>query len=253
MKRMADIPFKKTFGDVPESFQARVQYTLHRRKEEKYMKRKALRTVWIAAFMTVVVCGALAAALSPTAGIFGWFYGADKQQELLSGSIAPSGESTQVGDVIYTIDDVILSNGVIYGSGTMKAAAGAPIVLIPEDYKPSDPAGYDTLYGGASVPAGAPTYADKASAIGATIRMTRCLPDGVLNPDGSLASATIGYADFPREDGTVAFMFEFKSDDAKPEHTLQMYCANWEITPAGEYLPETRQAQTWIVTVTPKP
>lgn len=253
MKRMADIPFKKAFGDVPEGFQARVQYTLRRHKEEEYMKRKPLKAVLIAALLTVVACGALAAALSPTANIFGWFYGADKQQELLTGSIVPSGESTQVGDVIYTIDDVILSGGTIYGSGTMKAAAGAPIVLIPEDYKPSDPAGYDTLYGGAPVPADAPTYADKAAAIGATIRMARCLPDGVLNPDGSLSSATIGCALFPREDGTVAFMFEFESDGAKPSYTLQMYCANWEITPAGGYLLETRKEQTWRVTVTPKP
>ena len=253
MKRMADIPFKKAFGDVPESFKARVQYTLRPSKEEEYMKRKPLRTVLIAALLTVMVCGALAAVLSPTANIFGWFYGADKQEKLLAGSIVPSGESTQVGDVIYTIDDVILSDGTIYGSGTMKAAAGARIVLIPEDYKPSDPAGYDTLYGDASIPADAPTYADKAAAIGAAIRMTRCLPDGVLNPDGSLSSATIGYAQFPREDGTVAFMFEFESNDAKPSYALQMYCANWEITPTGEYLLETRKEQTWRVTITPKP
>lgn len=253
MKRMADIPFKKAFGDVPESFRARVQYTLLRHREEEHIKKSPLKTVLIAAIMTVMVCGALAAVLSPTATIFGWFYGADKQQELLTGGIVPSGEAIQVGDVIYTIDDVILSNGALYGSGTMKAAEGAPIVLMPEDYKPYDPAGYDTLYGHASAPANAPTYADKAAAAGAALRMTRCLADSVLNPDGSLASGSIGCAFFPREDGTVAFMFEFESDNVQPGCTLQMYCANWEIAQTGEHLLQTRQAQTWRITVTPKP
>lgn len=262
MKRLTDIDFKRTYGDVPDSFHRRVRFALHRTGEEKPVKHVTLRTILIAALLVVIVSVALAAVLSPTASIFGWFYGPKKQEELLQGNIAPSGESIQVGDVIYCIDDVIYKNGTVYGSGIMKAAAGAKIVLLPEDYGPNDPAGYDLLYGYLSgietPPDNAPTYGEKATDTGAKLLMTRCLPDGVVKADGSLETSTIGYALFPKQDGTVTFLFEFAVGSAADgqiqqarSYTLQMYCANWEVSPEGEHLMDTREQMEWIVTITP--
>lgn len=251
MKQMKDIPFKQTYGDMTESFQRRVQDTLHRMEEEKPKQRITLRTVLITALLVVAITVAVAAVLSPTASIFGWFYGANMQEKLLQGDIIPSGESVQVGEVIYVLTDIIYKEGTIYGSGTMKAAEGSDVILLCEDYTPGDPAGYSLIYGGEKAPAGTPTYGEKAAETNAKLITVHCLPNGVIGEDGSLQASNIGYAFFPRQDGTIDFMFELDDAAWQNSYTLEMYCANWEIAPDGEHLTDTKQKTDWVVTVTP--
>ena len=49
--------------------------------------------------------------------------------------------------MIYTLDDVIYKDGTIYGSGVIRAAEGANIVLIDENSGIYEPAGYPLHYG----------------------------------------------------------------------------------------------------------
>ena len=124
---------------------------------------------------------------SQTAEWFGWFYGSDTKDALLSGDIAPVGQSYRLGDVIYTFEDAIYKNGTVYGTGTMRAADGANVVLIAEDYGVNEPAGYSLHYGeDETIPDDAPSYAGLATQTGAKIILARCVANGVVNADGTL-------------------------------------------------------------------
>ena len=84
---------------------------------------RALRTALIAALVLALLGGiALAVYESRTADLAGWFGGEERKDELLSGDIAPSGESTRLGDVIYTLDDVITRTARSTGSSARRRA-----------------------------------------------------------------------------------------------------------------------------------
>ncbi len=235
------------------------------------MRKHTLRTAVIAMAILLALAGVAYALIeSKTADIFGWFYGNETKENLLTGDIAPSGQSYTLGDVVYTLDEVIYKDGYLYGTGTIRAAEGANVVLMAEDYFVTDPAGYGLHYGGDEIiPDGAPTYADLARERSAKILLAKCVADGVLNEEGTLNASEIGYIQLPQADGTIRFTFEFQGSigqdgnhavvldriDRAPTYDIQLYIANWEVTADGEWLREepnnTWQKTEWVVTVTP--
>lgn len=266
------------YGDVPESFQYRVQYALRRtQEEERPVKRFTLRTALITLLLVAIVGAAVAAVASITADRFGEFYGEKYKDALLQGDIDTTLRTRQVGDVIYELDDVIVTGitldnekdnrgedpmsvsdvmcSRIYATGTMRAAEGTNVVLIPEDYLTTDPWNFDPYYGGHdNIPADAVSVKDKAAQTGATILCTRTTANGLVGAGGELVNADIGYSGIVQEDGTLVFTMEIDLHEPIPrqdEYTLSVYIANHQVSPEGEHLMDTRVSEDWVFTIAP--
>ena len=71
---------------------------------------------------------------------------------------------------------------------------------------------------------------------------------------------SVGYDQIPQPDGTIRFYFEFAGREGGIEraesYDVILSIANWEDTPAGEWLREdpdnTWLKDEWVVTVTPE-
>jgi len=264
---MKQTDWQKAYAPSPEKLEARVRYTLSRLDAPTPRKHHTLRVLAITLAALLALGGAAYAVFrSQTAEWFGWFYGNDTRDKLLTGDLAPVGQSYRLGDVIYTFEDAIYKDGTVYGTGTMRAADGANIVLITEDYGVNEPAGYTLHYGeDETIPDDAPSYAELAQQTGAKIILARCVANGVINADGTLNADCIGYSEIPQADGSIQFMFEFEGgspDDRTmtieraDSYDVSLYIANWEVNQYGEWLREepnnTWLKTDWVVTVTPE-
>ena len=220
----------------------------------------ALRTALIAALVLALLCGiALAVYESRTADLAGWFGGEERKEALLAGDIAPSGESTRLGDVVYTLDDVIYKDGTIYGSGVIRAAEGANIVLIDENRASMSPRAIPcTTARTTPCPTTRPATPSWRRSGEPGLILAKCVADGVLDENGEPDS--VGYDQVPQPDGTIRFYFEFAGREGGIEraesYDVILSIANWEVTPEGEWLREdpdnTWLKDEWVVTVTPE-
>lgn len=266
----------KVYGDVPPSFQHRVEYALRRTQEEQPMKKFTLRTFALALVLVAIAGIALAAIASNTADRFGDFYGEEWKNAALQGDIDSSKPSIQVGDLIYSMDDVIVTGirlggddgnegfavddsmcSYILATGTIKPAEGANVVIMPEDYLVSDPWNFNPYYNGReNIPAGTPSVLEKAAETGATILCARTTANGLLDENGEMIPCDIGYTGIQQEDGSLVFTMEIQPMEPMPrqaDYTLSVYVANHEVSAADEHLMETRQAQDWVFTIQPTP
>lgn len=271
---------EKVYGDVPESFQHRVQYALRRtQEEEKPMKRFTLRTVIITLVLVAVVGVALAAISSITAERFGQQYGEAYKNAMLQSDIDADLRTHQVGDLIYQLDDVIVTGitldnekdnlgedsmsvsdvvcSRIYATGTIRPAEGAKVVLMMgDDYQTSDPWNYSPYHNGGrdTIPEGAISVKDKAAETNATIISPRVVANGLVGSNGELLPADCGGDLIVQEDGSMVFYMEIDLVDPIPrqdEYTLSVYLANHQVTPDGEHLMDTRVSEDWVFTIAP--
>ena len=254
---------KRMYGSTPQSFQNRILQTLtHARVQETRTRRPVLRVAVLTAIIMVLTLGVCTAMFhSHVAEYFGWFYGDRLHEELLSGSIAQQEHSVQIGDVIYTLQEVTYIDNGLYGVGNIRPA-NENVVLLAEDYQVTDAAGYGLYYGPDSrAPEGTPTYAELAKQKNARIVQVTTIPEAVGVDGGTvLPLATAGYSLLPQQDGSVTFAFEISTGVAVEEgseYLIRMWSSNWEVTPEGERLREepndTYQGQNWDSVVYPKP
>ena len=267
------------YGDIPQSFQHRVQYALHRtEKEEVPVKRFTLRTALITLLLITMVGVALAAISSITAERYGQQYGEAYKNALLQSDIDASLRTKQLGDVIYQLDDVIVTGitmdnekdnqgedpmsvsdlvcSRIYATGTIRTADDANAVLICEDYLTTDPWNYSPYHNGGrdTIPAGAISVKDKAAATNADILCVRASANGLVGADGEFIEADCGGDVIVQEDGTMVFFMEIDLADPIPrqeEYTISMYLSNRQVTPEGEHLMDTRIGEDWVFTISP--
>ncbi len=254
---------KRMYGSTPASFLNRIEQTLaHARVQETRMRRPVGRIALVTALVLALSLGTCMALFhSQVADYFGWFYGDDLQQELLAGNIAQQEQSVQIGDVIYTLQEVTYIDNGLYGVGRI-TPANENVVLMAEDYQPSDAAGYGLYYGPESrAPEGAPTYAELAKQKNARIVQVSAVPEAVGVDGGTvLPLGSVGYSLLPQQDGSVTFAFEIATGVAVEEgseYVIRMWSSNWEVTPEGEWLREepndTYKGYNWDATVYPKP
>lgn len=260
--------WRRAYEPLPAALPHQVAHTLSRLEGEGPARKGSFRTAAVVLAVLLTLGSAAYGLLeSKTADIFGWFYGEEKKRELLAGDIAPSGQSYQLGYVVYTLEEAIYKDGVVYGTGTIKPAEGAKLVLIAEDYGVNEPAGYLLHYGQEEIPDDAPSYAELAAQKDAKILLAKCVANGVLNQDGTLNASEIGYTQLPQPDGTIRFTFEFQGGGAEDgkwiadtieraeSYDVSLHLANWEVTPEGDWLREdpenTYLTYEWTVTVTP--
>ena len=124
----------------------------------------------IALVLLLALCGvAYAAYESITADIFGWSHGGNWKVELQNGDVAPMGQSYRLGDVTYTIEEMVYKTEGkfpgLYGVVRIAPAEGANVVIMPSDLSVNDPAGYLVHYGntGQTISDDDPSYAELAA------------------------------------------------------------------------------------------
>lgn len=283
--------FRRAFGNPPPAFTDGVERTLRRlqeNKEEIKMKRKIPAALAVALIVLALTGAVYAAAASHTVDLLKWFYGDNLPLDQVD--VAPCGQSYGLGDVVYTLDDVVYNRreGALYGSGVITVKEGAKAVLLAEDYAVDDPAGYLLHYGEEEIPQGAPSYRTLAQEQGAKMLLVKLVPEGYMR-EGTLFTGDIGYNVLPGKDNAFSFWFEIYADPEDPqavdiplseefkaeliasgedpaayaqkgvplseEYTLKLHLSNWEIAPDGQWLREAPQntwlQEEWIVTVRP--
>lgn len=271
----------KVYGSVPDSFSHRVAYALRQceKEETKPMKRKPVLIILVI-MMLALTTTAVAAALSPTIEFFGLHYGNRYRQEMEEGAYVTGGQFVQLNDVVFTLDDAVISEHVtefgpedmnesnetiarsietlaFWATGTISVAEEENIILLAEDFTPDLPAGYAVFYGSMypKAPEGAPTYAELARKTGAVIRQVRCSADGIINEEtGELYPVTPGYCLIPQADGTVQFGVEVASETeipAQDKYRMVMYVSTQDVDLDGNPIDGTYRGQEWIITLTP--
>ena len=251
----------RAFHQPPPAFDTAVLGTLRhvtKKKEAPFMKRKLTLALCCVLALALLAGAACAVVAARTADRFGTLYGEEKQAQLEAGDTAQVSRSHTLGDVTYTVTDVVYADGALYGTVVVEPREGANVVLLPEDYEVSDKAGYD-MYSDDPAPADAKSYADLARKKDAKILLATCVPNGYL-VDGELICGDLGYFFSPQRDGSIHFSFELhglgEAIAPSPDYTLQFYLASWEVTPDGTHLrqspDDTRIHEDWDVTVTPE-
>ena len=260
----------RVWGETPEGFRRSVQCALRRTQEEPPVKKLTIRTAALVMALIALAGVAFAAIVSNTADYFGTFYGEEWKTAALNGDIDSSKPSVQVGDLIYTMDDVIVTGitldnegmtvddgmcSYILATGTIRPAENANVVVMPEDYLVSDPWNYNPYYNGREgIPAGTPTVLEKAAESGAVILCARATANGLVDAKGDVIPCDVGYTGIQHEDGSLVFSMEIQLMEPIPRqdaYTLSVYVANHEVSAADEHLMDTRQAQDWVFAIQP--
>ncbi|MGI6234130.1 MAG: hypothetical protein ACOYI6_02625 [Christensenellales bacterium] len=240
-----------------------IQQVMAKAQEKPKMKRNR---VLIISFAAVALLGtAIAASLPATTAWFQQLYGQKKAETLQSGTLMPMHETRILGEVQYewleTIhvgdtgqNEFITDSNMLYGTVKITPANGANLVLIPEDFRITDPAGYH-IFMGEKAPESAPSYLDLAKEKDAKIVLAKAVPHGILI-DGVLQQGwEIGYSYAFDHDGSLHYYFEIPMVKTMPEYTILMRINNWEITREGQWLREephnTWLKEDWIVTIKP--
>lgn len=253
MKKKTDITREtllRAFGETPPAFDAGIDEVLRRltsERKEPIVRRKLFFVPALALILLLLAAAAVAAIYPKTLERFTQFYGEAWGARLEQGDAAQVGASCTLGEVTYTVTDVIYEGGILYGTVIMAPAEGANVVLMPEDADVNDPMGVNPGYG-ETAPDGAKSYRQIAEERGARILLAKCVPDGYVL-DGELLTGDIGYFDTATQEGTILSSFEVYGWNGGIEraerYTLRMNPYNWEVTPEGEWLREEPNS-TWV-------
>ncbi|HPF88481.1 MAG TPA: hypothetical protein PK537_10565 [Candidatus Limiplasma sp.] len=250
---------KQMYGSTPESFKHRVTFAL-KETEEKPVKH-TVRTILITAIIILLLTAvAYAAFSSQVAAFFGKSYGENFETWLEQGEVSTVAQSYTLGDVVFTVDEVIYRDNGLYGVGTIRPAQGSNAVIISDDHTTDEPFGYD-IHGESGypeeAPAGTPTIAEVAAEQGGKILVVRALPDQISVDGGELLSpGCIGTSMVPQRDGSIQYSFEISDGFVIEEgdtYTISMFSRVCEMTADGEWLNDTKQTATWTVECTPEP
>lgn len=252
---MEQTKWASAFEPVPQALEYRVRHTLAQLGDApRRARRLSLRTAALLLLLLLALGGvAYAVYESITAELFGRSYGGAWEVELQSGDIAHMGQSRRLGDVIYTVEEMVYKTTGdfpgLYGVVRIAPADGANIVILPEDVSVNDPA----PGGGTESGEGAPSYAELATQRGARLLVVRAAVNSIT-VDGVPYCDCFGESWLPQADGTVLGTIEIA--DALPRvasYALNLWISNWETTPDGVWLQEapdnTWLQENWAVTV----
>ena len=248
------------FPQTPQAFSDFVEHRLNdlkAGKEPPVMKKKLSIGLVMALALVLLAAAAIASILSPTAEIFGFLYGKEKQEILLKGDIAAIGQVRTVGDLVVTLEEVVYQaegdmTG-LYGTGIIAPKDGSQVVLIPEDYSPASPAGYTLHYGkDEEVPEDAPTYLEQADKTGSKLLQVSVRPDSLMIADKRV-DVDVGYSLLPLPDGRVRFAFELAGRGVlrASEYHLRMDLVWFELDGQGEPVGDVK-VDSWDVLVVPQ-
>ena len=146
---------QRMYGATPDSFKQSVASAL-KQTEVQPMKKYATRTLVLAAALVLTLMAAAYAAFSSqVAEFFGHLYGQDMKTWLEQGEVASTPQSYTLDNVLFTLDEVVYRDNGLYGVGTIRPKEGSNDVLLPDEYTPDLPYGYD-VFGEGGKPQQAP-------------------------------------------------------------------------------------------------
>lgn len=261
---MSQINWASAYEPIPQALEYRVEHTLeHLDIAPKITRKLSLRTTVIALALLLALCGvAYAVYESITADVFGWSYGGNWKEELQNGDFAPMGQSYQLGDVTYTIEEMVYKTEGefqgLYGVVSIAPSEGANVIIMPDDLSVNDPAGYLLHYANAdqTISDDDPSYAELAAQRGAKLLVVRAAVNSITI-DGVEYCNCFGESWLPQADGTLLGTIEISDDLPRADsYVLNLWVSNWETTPDDIWLREkpdsTWMKYDWVVTVSPK-
>ena len=251
---------QRMYGATPDSFKQSVASAL-KQTEVQPMKKYATRTLVLAAALVLMLMAAAYAAFSSqVAEFFGHLYGQDMKTWLEQGEVASTPQSYTLDNVLFTLDEVVYRDNGLYGVGTIRPKEGSNDVLLPDEYTPDLPFGYDVFGEGGKpqqAPAGTPTLAEKAREKGGKLKYVRTSPDTVSVDGGpALSPSVIGSSAVPLSDGSIRYSFEMTDALSIPKgstYTLSMWVSVWEMDEQGNLKEEARSQQHWQAALQPVP
>lgn len=256
--------FIHAYEPIPQALEIRVRQTLARLEEApKPARRVSLRTAIVIIALVLALFGvAYAIFENKTVDIFGWMYGETFKEELEGGAYAPMGQSYQLGDVVYSVEDMVYktegSMTGLYGVVRIAPAKDSNVVVMSSDLSVDDPAGFLLHYGdtGQTISDEDPSYAELAEQRGARLLMARAAVNSI-SIDGVEYANCFGESWLPQEDGTLLGAIEI-SDELPYAESFEMnlWLSNWETTLDGIWLRDepdsTWLKHDWIITVSPE-
>ena len=207
------------------------QRVIAQAKGEPEMKKKMTSSlVLVIVLCLALIGGAYALFSSQVAEFFGKHWNKDMGDWLQDGKIAQVGESVTVGDVVFTLDEVVYRNRGIYGVGTAKPV-NTKDVLVPMDLADDwgtwsqKKEGKDLIF--------------LATVTGGRLLTVNCIPDKVGVDEGTMLTVNAGVYNVRNEDGSITYSFE-TSGYALEDGTSYQMALDYEM---AELSPEGKQVE----------
>ena len=177
------------------------QRVIAQAKGEKPVKRKISFAFVLCIVLGIAIIGTACALLasSQVADFFRQYWNHDLGDWLQKGKIAQIGESVTVGDVVFTLDEVVYRDRGIYGVGTAKPV-DAENVLVPMDMA-------DDCVIWSRKEEGEALIALAATTNGRLITIN-CIPDKIGVDEGTMLTVNAGVYNVRNDDGSITFSFE---------------------------------------------
>ena len=215
MKKNLD--FSRTFGSVPESFDARVRGTLARlaatppEKSVRFLGTPALRVILIAAVLLAMTATAAAVFSSQTAELYSGPNGlmdstGGLQQDMADGLVSVSGDRTELDGVLFTLDDMVWGKDNLYASGVYRAADAEKALLLDDDMELSV---FDVYI---SEDDRETTYAEYAKIHGLALKKPAIMLAGYLNENGERVESDRSFYATLQPDGSYRFGLMYFAD-----------------------------------------
>ena len=191
------------------------QRVIAQAKGEKPVKRKISLALVLCIISGIAIIGTAYALLasSQVADFFRQYWGKDMGDWLEEGKIAQVGESVTVGDVVFTLDEVVYRDRGIYGVGTARAV-DSKNVLVPMDMA-DDWAIWSQKEEGKALISLAETTNGK-------LIMVNCVPDKIGVEEGTMLTVDAGVYNVRNDDGSITFSFEASGYALEDGTTYQM-------------------------------
>ncbi len=222
------------------------QRVIAKAKGEPEMKKKLTSSIVLIVILLLALIGSACAVFSSqVADFFRQYWGRDLGDWIEEGGIARIGESAAVGDVVFTLDEVVYRDRGIYGVGTARAADPRD-VLVPMDLADDWRYWSQRDEGQALI--------RKAEASGGRLLQIDCAPVGFSVDGGATVnSGDVGLYNVRNEDGTITFSFETGGyaleDGTSYRMTLDLSVSG--LSPDGEWKEGSRQSRSWTLSFEP--
>ncbi len=219
------------------------QRVLAKVKGEKPVKKKISAALVLCILLGLSIIGtAYALSSSQVAEFFGLHWNQELGESLKEGKVAQIGESVTIGDVVFTLDEIVYKNRALYGVGTARPVHENDVII------PMDIAENPEYF---TISEEARTLVEKAKTSGGKMLTTDSMPTKIGVDEGTmLTPGTIGYYDLVNGDGSVTFSFEASDGFAVNEGTsyqILMESWVWQMNENGEKIDGTRMQGDWTV------
>lgn len=181
------------YQNRPDSFDRRIDQTLERLSsaEAKRTFHLALpgRSILVCAMLLLLLTTACAAILTHTEQLFSTSYGKNffENQTLKIGLV---GETFQIGDVLFVMDDAVYANETLYLSGEIRPAEGVEnvqLLALDEEQYPGTPIGQSGYgnYPGRPESQDGKTWGEYAQENGLRLLGVQMLLDTIMDSEGN--------------------------------------------------------------------